>query len=146
MATAFPICAHRLRAFSKSGAQRVPLIDRLILSLAGVMGALGVASAAAAAHLAPASLLSSGALILLVHAPALIAVLIALHLRMLPRIGGRASMVALALGALLFPADMASRSFLDGSLFPFAAPIGGFLLMGGWILLAISGIFSRAAA
>ncbi len=120
--------------------------DRLMMGLAGLMGALGVASAAAAAHLAPGSPMTSAALILLVHAPALIAILVALAVNMLPRMAGRTSAMAMALGALLFAADMASRSFLEGSLFPFAAPIGGFLLIGSWLLLAISGIFGRAAS
>ena len=54
--------------------------------------------------------------------------------------------LALALGALLFASDMACRSFLAGALVPYAAPLGGFLLMGGWLLFAISGIFGRKAS
>ena len=110
------------------------------------MGALGVASAAAAAHLAPGSPMTSAALILLVHAPALLAILAALQVYALPRFTTRASAIALALGALLFASDMACRSFLAGALFPYAAPLGGFLLMGGWLLFAISGIFGRKAS
>jgi uncharacterized membrane protein YgdD (TMEM256/DUF423 family) len=43
----------------------------------------------------------------------------------------------LALGAALFSGDLAARAFLGGRLFPFAAPLGGSLMIFGWVALAL---------
>ncbi len=109
-------------------------------ALAGIYGACGVGAAAAAAHLANAATMSSVALILLVHAAALLA-LAALATGepefarwVLPACG------AMALGALLFAADVSLRALAGTRLFPMAAPTGGILLIASWVLVALAGL------
>ena len=44
---------------------------------------------------------------------------------------------ALAAGVILFAGDLTSLAFAGSRLFPFAAPIGGSLMIFSWIALAI---------
>ena len=48
---------------------------------------------------------------------------------------------SLALGTLLFSGDLAKRGFAGAKLFPFAAPIGGSLMILSWAALAL--VFAR---
>jgi uncharacterized membrane protein YgdD (TMEM256/DUF423 family) len=105
-------------------------MHRLLVLLAGLAGAAGVAFAAAAAHGAGGQTAASAALVLLAHAPALLA----LGLR--PPQSGRWLGIAglvLALGTALFAADMAMRQFAGHALLPMAAPAGGVLMIAGWL-------------
>jgi uncharacterized membrane protein YgdD (TMEM256/DUF423 family) len=107
---------------------------------AGLLGACGVAAAAAAAHLPGAENLRSVALILLVHAAALLA--LTAHARENPS-GARlwlAAALALALGAALFSADVALLTLRGARLFPFAAPIGGTTMILGWLIVCAAGV------
>ncbi|RDE08742.1 DUF423 domain-containing protein [Pelagibacterium lacus] len=109
------------------------IADRIAMALAGLLGASGVAAAAASSH-AGAHLLGPYALIALTHAPAILALI---------AFGPRGKVlsvarIALLAGALLFCADLASRHFLGAPPFRFAAPLGGMTLIGGWLLLAVS--------
>jgi uncharacterized membrane protein YgdD (TMEM256/DUF423 family) len=120
-----------------------PVTASFPLVIAGLMGAAGVALAAASAHVAPAAGLGSAAQMLLVHALAVIggtAVLEAGHVgRPLARIA-RAGWI---LGAALFAGDVALRAFAGHRLFPMAAPAGGMLLIAAWIAFALSAIAGR---
>jgi uncharacterized membrane protein YgdD (TMEM256/DUF423 family) len=113
------------------------LTRSLALIASGVLGASGVAAAAASSH-AGADLLGPYALIALTHAPALLA----LAFRGDTRLMQLASLV-LASGALLFCSDLAMRYAADRALFPMSAPLGGFLMMGGWVLVALAGLVMR---
>ena len=117
----------------------------LIACLAAILGAAGVGMAAASAHLAPGSSLSSAALIALTQAPAILAALAAGHAGLLARGGAIIGAGALLLGAILFSADIALRVFVGQPLFAMAAPIGGMVLIVGWLGLAIAGIFQLRA-
>ena len=109
---------------------------------AALIGLCGVATAAAAAHLTNATSLNAAALILLSHAPAIIASLAATRSHLLnPRMGIIAAGL-LALGATLFSSDIAFRVFWSTPLFPMAAPAGGFILMIGWGFLALGAFAS----
>lgn len=55
----------------------------------------------------------------------------------------RWSGAVLFLGLTLFVGDLASRDFLDDRLFAMAAPAGGFLLILGWLGVAISALLPR---
>ena len=116
------------------------LTTRVVVVLAGLMGAFGVVLAALAAHGATGSGLQSAAFMLLFHA---VAVLSSATLLDRGQLWPKMLMLALAawiLGAVLFSGDIAIR-FLSGSrLFPMAAPIGGAALIAGWVLLAVSAI------
>jgi uncharacterized membrane protein YgdD (TMEM256/DUF423 family) len=112
-------------------------MQRLLIILAGLFGAAGVASAAYASHGGYADL-AIGANFLLIHAPALIA------LTLLPP--GRLAAInagLLVIGVVLFAGDLASRDLLGHSLFPMAAPIGGMGMILGWVLVALRGALIR---
>jgi uncharacterized membrane protein YgdD (TMEM256/DUF423 family) len=108
-------------------------IQRFLVVLAALMGACGVALAAAAAHVDGGEFARTASLFLILHAAALIAV--AAHRAGLwPSVAG----LALAAGAILFCADLSARAFLGARLFPYAAPIGGSLMIFAWLALALS--------
>ncbi|MGE6741117.1 DUF423 domain-containing protein [Allorhizobium pseudoryzae] len=107
-----------------------------ILMLAGFMGASGVMLAAAASHGGDGRLLGSASAMCLAHAPVLLALYLA-DGRI--RTANLAALV-LALGTVLFCADLLSRHFAQSGLFPMAAPSGGMLMILGWLLIASGGL------
>lgn len=112
-------------------------IRNLLLIVASLLGASGVAAAAASSH-AGADLFGPYALNALTHAPALLALGLlatsrALHL----------AAMTLAAGAVLFCADLAMRHFTGNGLFPYSAPLGGFLMIAGWLLITIEAVAAR---
>ncbi len=118
---------------------RSPLI---LAGIAALMGAAGVALAAAGVHASGGDLARTGALFLLIHAAAALG--IAAHAR-LATAPGRALVVigfAMEAGAALFSAELAVRAFTGDRLFPYAAPIGGSMMMISWLALAI--VFTAA--
>jgi uncharacterized membrane protein YgdD (TMEM256/DUF423 family) len=109
-------------------------VDRALAALACLAGLLGVALSAAAAHIPGAGSLKTAAQFLLFHAPAILA-LVAFGATGLARAGlARAAAGLLVLGLILFCGDLAVRTWLQHPLFPMAAPTGGFMLMGGWLM------------
>lgn len=117
---------------------------RILLFLAGLAGAAGVALAAAAAHLGGAGL-ETAATFLILHAAALVGVT-ALASGAPGTPAARVALIGgfvLFTGLVLFSGDLAARAFLDDRLFPMAAPTGGTLLIAGWLGLAISAFFRR---
>ena len=119
--------------------ERLDNLRPLILLLAGLFGAAGVALAAAASHGADARLLGTASTMCLIHAPALVA-LHAGHRMM--RTATLAALV-IALGTLLFSGDLLCRHFLGTDLFPMAAPTGGTTMMAGWLIVAAGAFFGR---
>lgn len=105
-----------------------------LLVLAGLMGAAGVALAAAGAHVGGSNL-ATAATFLLIHAAAITA--IALHR------GGTLFMIAATLlcaGACLFAGDLAVRALGATRLFPMAAPAGGMGMIAGWLCLSLAAL------
>jgi uncharacterized membrane protein YgdD (TMEM256/DUF423 family) len=51
-----------------------------------------------------------------------------------------AAVIGLILGAALFSGDLVLRAYLGQRLFPMAAPTGGTILIGAWILLAVAAL------
>lgn len=111
------------------------MIARILFGVSGLLGASGVAAAAAANH-AGGALLAPLALIALTHAPALLALALCRPASTLMQ----GAALALAAGALMFCADLAARYGLGTPLFPFAAPLGGMLMIGGWLFVALSAL------
>ncbi|WP_099865978.1 DUF423 domain-containing protein [Pararhizobium haloflavum] len=109
---------------------------RIIAVLAGLLGAAGVALAAAASHGSDARLMASAAAMCLAHAPALLA-LGALSDRL--RLAFPSGLL-LAAGTLLFAADLVLRSRVGTGVFPMAAPAGGMGMIAGWILVSLGGL------
>jgi uncharacterized membrane protein YgdD (TMEM256/DUF423 family) len=116
---------------------------RILIILAGVMGADGVMLAAAAAHQADATRLAAASSMLLFHATAVLAVVAlaergVIHLRI-----GIASAVGFVVAAALFAGDLSLRQYAGHSLFPMAAPTGGTLLIVSWLTLAVAAAWPR---
>ena len=120
--------------------KRSPLI---LAGIAALMGAAGVALAAAGVHESGGELAERGALFLLLHAAA--AVAIAAHARV--AIASARALVVVGFvmeaGAALFSAELAMRAFTGERIFPFAAPIGGTTMMLSWVALAL--VFAAAS-
>lgn len=112
------------------------MLRRTIQALAGLYGVAGVALSAMAAHMDDARLFGTASLMLLVHAPALLA-LAALPSRL--RLSGTA-MAVMAAGVLLFAGDLIVRHRTGHGLFPMSAPTGGVLMMAGWLLVALGAL------
>jgi uncharacterized membrane protein YgdD (TMEM256/DUF423 family) len=114
--------------------KRSPLI---LAGIAALMGAAGVALAAAGVHESGGELAERGALFLLLHAAAALA--IAAHARV--AIASARALVVVGFvmeaGAALFSAELAMRAFTGERIFPFAAPIGGTTMMLSWVALAL---------
>jgi len=119
--------------------KRSPLV---LASLAALMGAAGVALAAAGVHANGGELAERGALFLLLHAGAALA--IAAHAR-IATASARALVIVgfvMEAGATLFSAEIAMRAFTGVRIFPFAAPIGGTTMLIAWVALAV--VFAAA--
>jgi uncharacterized membrane protein YgdD (TMEM256/DUF423 family) len=111
---------------------------RVLIVLAGIMGADGVILAAAAAHQADASRLAPASSMLLFHACAVLAtVALVERARVHARIG-IAGAAGFVLGAGLFAGDLTLRQYAGQGLFPMAAPSGGALLIASWLTLAVA--------
>jgi uncharacterized membrane protein YgdD (TMEM256/DUF423 family) len=116
---------------------------RILVILAGVMGADGVILAAAAAHQPDATRLAAASSMLLFHATAVLAAVALAERGVLhPRIGIAAA-AGFVIAASLFAGDLTLRQYAGHSLFPMAAPTGGTLLIVSWLLLAVSAAWPR---
>jgi uncharacterized membrane protein YgdD (TMEM256/DUF423 family) len=118
-------------------------LPRVLIVLAGIMGADGVILAAASAHQADASRLGAASSMLLFHACAVLAV-IALAERAL--IHARIGLIAafgFVIAAGLFSGDLTLRQYAGHGLFPMAAPTGGTLLIASWLTLAVAAAWPR---
>jgi uncharacterized membrane protein YgdD (TMEM256/DUF423 family) len=112
----------------------------LLLLFAGLMGAAGVALAAAAAHAAPGAGLESAAYMLLFHAAAIVGGAALLDRDVLARWPLLIALVGWVLGAALFSGDITLRAFTGNRLFAMAAPTGGIILILGWVMLSLAAI------
>jgi len=120
-------------------------LPRVLIVLAGIMGADGVILAAASAHQADASRLGAASSMLLFHACAVLAV-VALAERAL--IHARIGLIAacgFVIAAGLFSGDLTLRQYAGHGLFPMAAPTGGTLLIASWLALAVAAAWPRRA-
>jgi uncharacterized membrane protein YgdD (TMEM256/DUF423 family) len=115
-------------------------LNRMFVAAAGLMGAAGVALAAAGAHAAGADLLNPASNMLLFHAAAVLALAVGSVPRILLMVGGG----LLVLGAALFSGDLALRALAGVKLFAMAAPSGGVLLIGGWLSIVAIAAFGRS--
>jgi uncharacterized membrane protein YgdD (TMEM256/DUF423 family) len=110
--------------------------------LAGLMGAAGVALAAAGAHGGwPRA--ASASQFLLLHAAAVLALLALGRQGALRPLAGRLAVLALLAGTLLFAGDLVSRDMGWRLPAAFIAPAGGFLMIGGWLAAALALLLKR---
>ena len=112
-------------------------IARLLIVAAGLYGALGVALSAMEAH-GGGAFTGTAASFLLMHAPELLVIGLAGGNRIL-RAGG----MTLLVGLIVFSGDLLARDLLGSRVFPLAAPVGGTLLMAGWLAIAASALMPQ---
>jgi uncharacterized membrane protein YgdD (TMEM256/DUF423 family) len=110
----------------------------IFIALAGLMGAAGIALAAASAHAAPGAGLDSAATMLLFHAAALVGGAALMQQGVLWRPLAFIVLAAWIVGAGLFSGDIAMRAFAGHRLFPFAAPSGGMIMIAAWLALTVA--------
>jgi len=118
--------------------ERFDNLRPLILFVSGLMGASGVALAAAASHGGDTLFLGSASTMCLAHAP----VLLGLYLGQTHFRTATLAAFILGLGTIVFAGDLVSRHFLGDRLFAFAAPFGGTMMMLGWLVTAAGAFFS----
>jgi len=120
-----------------------PRATRIAVVLAALMGAAGVALAAASAHQPDAARLASASAMLLFHASAVLAIASLTERRIIhPRIGLTATYGFIA-AAAAFAGDLTLRQYAGHGLFPMAAPTGGTLLIVSWLALAVAALWPR---
>jgi uncharacterized membrane protein YgdD (TMEM256/DUF423 family) len=116
---------------------------RILIILAGVMGADGVMLAAAAAHQPDAMRLASASSMLLFHSSAVLAAAALAERGLIHARIGSAAGYGFVIAAALFAGDLTMRQYAGHSLFPFAAPTGGTLLIVSWLVLAVAAAWPR---
>jgi uncharacterized membrane protein YgdD (TMEM256/DUF423 family) len=116
---------------------------RILIVLAGVMGADGVMLAAASAHQPDAARLASASSMLLFHAAALLGT-VSLAERGVIHLGiGIAAGWGFFVATALFAGDLTLRHYAGHGLFPMAAPTGGTLLIASWLALAVAAAWPK---
>ncbi len=117
-------------------------MDQILIALAGIMGAAGVMLAAAGAHGKPGVGLDSAGYLLLIHALGVLAGVALARQGLIPRSLGLATLCGFVGGGALFAADVAARAYLGSRLFPFAAPLGGLVMITSWLVLVAAALAS----
>ena len=116
---------------------------RVLIVLAGIMGADGVILAAASAHQADASRLGAASSMLLFHACAVLATLALAERALIHARLAIAAAIGFVIAAALFAGDLTLRQYAGHGLFPMAAPIGGTLLITSWLALAVAAAWPK---
>ncbi|WP_274629337.1 DUF423 domain-containing protein [Arvimicrobium flavum] len=112
-------------------------LERANLLAGGLCGAAGVGLSAAAAHVGGGNL-ATVAGFLLAHAPVFLLLGLSRRGRLM-RAGG----IGLLIGLLLFCGDLLARHYVGARLFPMAAPLGGLMMIAGWLTIAASAFEHR---
>ncbi len=111
----------------------------LLIAGAGLLGLGGVAVSAAATHAGGGSLASTAGQFCLLHAAVVLALAAALRREGASK-GFALAAILLLVGTIVFAADLALAGFTGRRPVPLAAPIGGTLMMAGWVLTAFAGL------
>lgn len=113
--------------------------DRALTAVAALLGAAGIGLLALAAH-GKWPTIDYAAIMALAHAPALLALAAARRAGLLHPALGLTAAVLLVLAVALFSGDVTLNALTGGHLFPMAAPTGGSLAIGAWLLLAVAAL------
>ncbi len=116
---------------------------RILVILAGVMGADGIILAAASAHQPDATRLAAASSMLLFHSTAVLAVVALAERGVIHARIGIAAAFGFVVAAMLFAGDLTLRQYAGHSLFSMAAPTGGTLLIVSWLTLAVAAAWPR---
>lgn len=120
-------------------------MQQILIALAGIMGAAGIMLTAAGAHSKPGVGLDSAGYLLLIHAVAVIAGVLAARQGLVLRPLGLVMLWGFVVGAGLFAADVTMRVYLGTKLFPMAAPTGGMILILAWVVLIPAALMASRA-
>lgn len=101
--------------------------------LGAILGAAGTALDAAAAHAPAFAGLQHVAMLMILHGVALVSLGLHGQGNRPIKLGG----VALAMGIGLFALELTFYTLKAKHLLPYAAPIGGSLMIAGWLLVAL---------
>lgn len=112
----------------------------IFAGIAAILGAIGVAEAAAAAHSVSNPLLKTASDFLIVNAAGIVALSAFAQTAAGPSRVLRIGIGILLFGTMLFGGELTSHVFFPHSPFVAAAPIGGSLTILGW-LIGAAGIF-----
>jgi len=115
-------------------------MDRALLVAAGFAGALGVALAAAGAHIAGAERLATAGQMAMAQAPALLALGLYRPAR------GRMMTIAAALiglGLVVFAGALAFHDLSGSAALAFAAPWGGTAMILGWLDIIVAALVRK---
>ena len=118
---------------------------RIATALAGLMGACGVALAAAATHQADATRLGIASSMLLFHACAVVGTVLLVHQGLARRQLGLTAAYGFILAAILFGGDLVLLHYTGHGLFRMAAPTGGTLFIASWLMLAVAALWPPRA-
>ncbi|MGQ0681916.1 DUF423 domain-containing protein [Bradyrhizobium sp.] len=118
-------------------------IARVLIVLAGIMGADGVILAAASAHQADASRLGAASSMLLFHACAVLATVALAERGLIHARIGLTAATGFVIAAAFFAGDLTLRQYAGHGLFPMAAPTGGTLLIASWLALAVAAAWPK---
>jgi uncharacterized membrane protein YgdD (TMEM256/DUF423 family) len=110
--------------------------SRIHLALAALMGGAGVILWSMAAHAPAGPTLATAAQMLLIHAGGVCGITACRKQGLIHDKFASLGVTLLLLGVALFAADRALRSMVGQRLFPGAAPLGGLLMIGGWLGVA----------
>jgi uncharacterized membrane protein YgdD (TMEM256/DUF423 family) len=117
---------------------------RILIVLAGIMGADGVILAAASAHQPDASRLAAASSMLLFHATAVLGIVALAERTIVHARIAVAAAFGFVIASALFAGDLSLRQYAGHSLFPMAAPTGGTLLILSWLAVAVSAAWPRS--
>ncbi len=118
-------------------------VHSILIGLAGIMGADGVILAAASAHQADASRLGAASSMLLFHACAVLGTVALIERGVIHARIGTVAASGFVVAAVLFSVDLALRQYAGHSLFPYAAPTGGSLLILSWLAVSVAAVWPR---
>jgi uncharacterized membrane protein YgdD (TMEM256/DUF423 family) len=113
--------------------------ERLLAAIGCLYGAAGVALLAVASH-GPWPAVTYAAIMVLAHAIAFVALAAALKAGLLQRRLALIASFGLAFAVALFAGDVTLHAVTGARLFPMAAPTGGSLSIGAWLLLAVAAV------
>ena len=118
-------------------------VYRILIALAGVMGADGVILAAAAAHQADAARLAAASSMLLFHATAILGGVALAERGLIHARLGLAAGFGFVVASALFAGDLTLRQYAGHSLFPYAAPTGGTVMILSWLAVTLAAVVAR---
>ena len=113
-------------------------IEKFLVALGALFGLCGIILAAMSGHMKALPNLRIASDICLFHAPALIAILAARRTGLFHSTLSLIASAVLAVGVILFCGDILFRSFQGYALVPMLAPLGGGIMMLGWLLTMFS--------